>query len=87
MLIRVVGWGRLLSIKDYVSGAPVLMHPDPKLQFVVEVDASDSEVQNYPLNALRWTRSFTPAPFSHNAERNYNVGNRELLAAVLTLQK
>lgn len=32
------------KLKQLFSSAPVLIHPDPSLQFIVEVDASDSGV-------------------------------------------
>lgn len=32
------------KLKEMFSSAPVLVHHDPKLQFVVEVDTSDSGV-------------------------------------------
>ncbi|XP_034083100.1 uncharacterized protein LOC117553325 [Gymnodraco acuticeps] len=71
--------------------APVLIHPDPELQFVVEVDTSDLGVgailsqrssQDHRLHPCAYfSRRLTPA------ERNYDVGNRELLAVVLALQE
>ena len=33
-----------LRLKKLFSSAPVLCHPDPAIQFVVEVDASNSGV-------------------------------------------
>lgn len=71
------------KLKSLLSSAPVLIHPDPELQFIVEVDASDSGVgavlSKHPCTSF--SRCFTPA------ERNYDVGNRELLAVVLALQE
>lgn len=32
------------KLKKMFSNAPVLIHPDPDLQFVLEIDASDSGV-------------------------------------------
>ena len=79
------------KLKDLFSSAPVLIHPDPELQFVVEVDASDLGVgailsqrssQDHRLHPCAYfSRRLTPA------ERNYDVGNRELLAVVLALQE
>ena len=62
----------------------MLIFPDPSRQFIIEVDASDTGIgavlsqraeedqQVHPVAFL--SRRFTPA------ERNYYVGNRELLA-------
>ncbi|KAL0190943.1 hypothetical protein M9458_013641, partial [Cirrhinus mrigala] len=71
--------------------APILHHPDPNLPFFVEVDASSTGVgavlsqrQGQPL------KTFPCAYFSHKlspAERNYDVGNRELLAIKLALEE
>ena len=79
------------KLKVLFSSAPVLIHPDPELQFVVEVDASDSGVgavlsQRSPADqklhpCAFFSRRLTPA------ENNYDVGNRELLAVVLALQE
>nr|XP_033494296.1 uncharacterized protein LOC117264451 [Epinephelus lanceolatus] len=64
---------------------------DPSLQFVVEIDASDTGVgavlsQRSPEDqkihpCAYFSRRLTPA------ETNYDVGNRELLAVVLALQE
>ncbi|KAL0199704.1 hypothetical protein M9458_002891, partial [Cirrhinus mrigala] len=71
--------------------APILHHPDPNLPFLIEVDASSTGVgavlsqrQGQPL------KTFPCAYFSHKlspAERNYDVGNRELLAIKLALEE
>lgn len=78
-------------LKSLFSSAPVLCHPDPAVQFVVEVDASDTGVgavlsQRSPSDqklhpCAFFSRRLTPA------ESNYDVGNRELLAVVLALQE
>ncbi|KAI4805924.1 hypothetical protein KUCAC02_010517 [Chaenocephalus aceratus] len=80
-----------VKLKCLFSTAPVLSHSDPGVQFVVEVDASDSGVgavlsQRSPADqklhpCAFFSRRLTPA------ERNYDVGNRELLAVVLALQE
>lgn len=66
--------------------APILIQPDPELQFVVEVDASDTGVGavlslfRFKINQIK---DFTRAFFSRNltaADRNDDVGDRELLA-------
>ncbi|KAI2667413.1 Transposon Tf2-6 polyprotein [Labeo rohita] len=71
--------------------APILHHPDPDRPFVVEVDASSTGVgavlsqrQGEP------SKMFPCTYFSHKlspAERNYDVGNRKLLAIKLVLEE
>lgn len=79
------------NLKTMFSSAPVLSHPDPSRQFIVEVDASDCGVgailsQRSPLDqklhpCAYFSRRLSPA------EVNYDIGNRELLAVVLALQE
>lgn len=33
-----------MDLKHLFTSAPILKHPDPELPFVVEVDASESEI-------------------------------------------
>lgn len=71
--------------------APVLVQPDSTRQFIVEVDASDSGVgavlsqrslsDQKPHPCAFYSRCLSPA------EKNYDVGNRELLAIKLSLEK
>ena len=78
-------------LKHRFVSAPVLSHPDTNLQFVVEVDASDTGVgailsQRSPSDGKLhpcafFSRRLTPP------ERNYDVGNRELLAVKLALEE
>ncbi|KAG1952342.1 retrotransposable element [Pimephales promelas] len=72
------------QLKQLFSTAPILHHPNPDLPFVVEVDAS-----NTGLGAVLSQRQGSPpklypcAFYSRKlnaAERNYDVGDRELLA-------
>ncbi|KAL0203651.1 hypothetical protein M9458_001669, partial [Cirrhinus mrigala] len=73
------------------TSAPILKHPDPQLPFIVEVDASSTGVgailsQRQGQNP----KTFPCAFFSHklsSAEKNYDVGNRELLAIKLALEE
>lgn len=75
-------------LKDRFASAPILVQPDLTQQFVVEVDASDSGVgavlsqrhdgKLHP--CAYYSRRLTPA------ERNYDVGDRELLAIKLALE-
>ena len=80
-----------LSLKGLFTMAPVLIFPDPGRQFIVEVDASDTGIgailsqraaedqQVHPVAFL--SRRFTPV------ERNYDMGNRELLAVHAALEE
>uniref|UniRef100_A0AAQ4QDM9 Gypsy retrotransposon integrase-like protein 1 n=1 Tax=Gasterosteus aculeatus aculeatus TaxID=481459 RepID=A0AAQ4QDM9_GASAC len=79
------------GLKKLFCSAPILTHADPKLQFIVEVDASDlgvgavlsqrSAVDNKVHPCAFFSRKLSPA------ERNYDVGNRELLAIKLALEE
>uniref|UniRef100_A0A8P4GPN0 Gypsy retrotransposon integrase-like protein 1 n=1 Tax=Dicentrarchus labrax TaxID=13489 RepID=A0A8P4GPN0_DICLA len=80
-----------LALKELFTSAPVLRHPDPSLQFVVEVDASDTGIgavlsQRSPKDQKLHPCAFLSRRLSP-AERNYDVGNRELLAVVVALQE
>ena len=77
-------------LKALFTSVPVLAHPDPSLPIIVEVDASEAGI-----GAVLSQCSGTPlklrpcAFFSKNlspAERNYDVGDRELLAVVKALK-
>uniref|UniRef100_A0A8C2C1P2 ribonuclease H n=1 Tax=Cyprinus carpio TaxID=7962 RepID=A0A8C2C1P2_CYPCA len=79
------------ELKIRFTSAPILRHPDPERQFIVEVDASSTGVgavlsQRHGQPAKMYPCAF----FSHklsDAERNYDVGNRELLAMKLALEE
>ncbi len=76
-------------LKSRFISAPVLCLPDPERQFIVDVDASEVGVgavlsQRSPRDEKVHPCAF----FSHRlspAERNYDIGNRELLAVRLAL--
>ncbi|XP_075427356.1 uncharacterized protein LOC142466384 [Ascaphus truei] len=76
--------------KAFVT-APILRHPDTSLPFTLEVDASDVGAgavlsqRSTPQEKL-YPCGFFSRKFS-SAERNYDVGNRELLAIKLALQE
>lgn len=75
-------------LKVLFTSAPVLSHPDPSRQFVVEVDALDTGVEAVLSQQSAADENPLPCTCSHcltPAERNYDVGNRELL--VLALQE
>ncbi|KAK3565409.1 hypothetical protein QTP86_007936 [Hemibagrus guttatus] len=83
--------GAFNTLKRAFTTAPLLIHPDPDKPFVVEVDASTtgvgadlSQQQGNP------SRLHPCAFFSHKlnpAERNCDIGNRELLAIKLALEE
>ncbi|KAL0150908.1 hypothetical protein M9458_053827 [Cirrhinus mrigala] len=79
------------DLRRRFTTAPILHHPDPEKPFIVEVDASSTGV-----GAVLSQRQGDPAKmfpcayYSHKlspAERNYDVGNRELLAIKLALEE
>ncbi|MGL5934475.1 MAG: RNase H-like domain-containing protein, partial [Cetobacterium sp.] len=79
------------DLKLRFTSAPILHHPDPDKEFIVEVDASSSG-----LGAVLSQRHGNPSKmfpcafYSHKlspAERNYDVGNRELLAIKSALEE
>ncbi|CAM4463975.1 unnamed protein product [Leuciscus chuanchicus] len=76
-------------LKRLFTSAPILVTPDPERQFIVEVDASDVGVGAILSQRSSLDDKVHPcAFFSHRlspAERNYDVGNRELLAIRLAL--
>ena len=78
-------------LKKLFTQAPVLLHPNSARQFVVEVDAYDSGIGAIPSQRSASTDKLHPCAYFSRwlsvAERNYDVGNRELLAVVLALQE
>ncbi|KAG1944952.1 retrotransposable element [Pimephales promelas] len=79
------------KLKGRFVSAPILITPDSSRQFVVEVEASEVGVgavlsQRSPVDDKMHPCAF----FSHrlsSAERNYDIGNRELLAVKLALEE
>ncbi len=76
-------------LKGLFTSAPILITPDPEKQFIVEVYAFDVGVGAILLQRSSLDDNVHPCAFySHrlsSAERNYDVGNRELLAIRLAL--
>ncbi len=79
------------QLKRQFTTAPILHHPDPNSPFVVEVDAS-----NVGIGAILSQRQGDPAklyPCAYysrkltSTERNYDVGDRELLAIKSALEE
>ncbi|XDV54467.1 hypothetical protein PO909_022751 [Leuciscus waleckii] len=79
------------NLKSRFVSAPILVAPDPTRQFVVEVDASEVGVGAVLSQRASSDDKMYPCPFfSHRlspAERNYDIGNRELLAVKLALEE
>lgn len=80
-----------LELKSRYTNTPILSQPDAARQFVVEVDASDVGVgailsQRSPTDGKHHPCAFYSRRLS-SAERNYDVGNRELLAVKLALEE
>ena len=79
------------DLKEAFTTAPILKHPDPTQPFIVEVDASETGV-----GAVLSQRTGSPLKlhpivfYSHklsSSERNYAIGDRELLAVKLALEE
>ena len=72
------------KLKTLFISAPVLTMPDPSRQFVLEVDASDTGVGAVLSQRAEKDQLLHPCAFFSckltPAEKNYDVGNRELLA-------
>ncbi len=79
------------KLRSCFVSAPILVAPDPSRQFVVEVDASEVGVGAVLSQRSSADGKMHPcAYFSHRlspAERNYDIGNRELLAVKLALEE
>ncbi|KAF7640812.1 hypothetical protein LDENG_00012350 [Lucifuga dentata] len=79
------------ALKRRICSAPILTQPDPKLQFIVEVDASDLGVGAVLSQRSKTDDKVHPCAFFSKklspAEKHYDVGNRELLALKLALEE
>ena len=79
------------KLKHLFTTAPILVHPDPSLQFIVEVDASDTGVGAVLSQRSSQDHKVHPCAFFSKSldpsERNYDVGNKELLAVKLALEE
>ena len=71
--------------------APVLVHLEPTHQFIVEVDVSNTGVGEVLSQHASTDQKLHPCTFFSRPltppERNYDVGNRELLAVNLALEE
>ncbi|KAL0153155.1 hypothetical protein M9458_051542, partial [Cirrhinus mrigala] len=73
-----------ISLKERFTSAPILKHPDPNLPFIIEVDASDWGIGAVLSQRHGQPGKLHPCAFYSrkltSAERNYDVGNKELLS-------
>ena len=79
------------GLRKRFTMAPILIHPNPDNQFIVEVDASNVSVGAVLSQRTAEDSKVHPcAFFSHHlslAEHNYDIGNKELLAVKLALEE
>lgn len=79
------------KLKTLFTSAPILRIPAPERQFVVEVDASDVGVGAVLSQRALDDQKLHPCAFFSrrltSAERNDDIGNRELLAVKLALEE
>ncbi|KAK3511206.1 hypothetical protein QTP70_032253 [Hemibagrus guttatus] len=79
------------TLKQAFTTAPLLVHPDPELPFIVEVDASTTGVGAVLSQQQGNPRKLHPCAFFlrklNPAKVNYDIGNRELLAVKLALEE
>lgn len=82
---------RRRSLKQLFRSAPLLNLPDSNLQFTVKFNTSDVGLEVGLFQCSPRDKKVPPSFFSRNlaspAKRNYDVGNRELLALKLALEK
>ncbi len=66
------------------TSAPILHHPDPELQFIVEMDASNTGIGAILSQRHSCPPKLHPCTYFYHklssAEQNYDFGNRQLLA-------
>ena len=78
------------TLKRQVASAPVLQLPDMKRPFILVTDASDVGT-GAMLAQRRDGKHLAPVAFLHHAltqaERNYPVTDRELLAMILAIKR
>ena len=79
------------TLKGLFTSAPILSHPNPVLPFLLEVDASEVAVGAVISQRLGNKDLVHPVGFFSRklspAERNYDVGDRELLAIKAALEE
>ncbi|KAK3556470.1 hypothetical protein QTP70_008246 [Hemibagrus guttatus] len=79
------------TLKQAFTTAPLLVHPDPELPFIVEVDASTTGLGSVLSQQQGNPPKRHPCAFFscklNPAEVNYDIGNQELLAVKLALKE
>ncbi|KAL0199172.1 hypothetical protein M9458_007712, partial [Cirrhinus mrigala] len=79
------------TLKASFTSAPILKHPNPELPFVVEVDASDCGIGAILSQRHGQPGKLHPCAFYSrkltSAERNYDVGNKELLSMKAAIEE
>ncbi len=79
------------TLKEKFTTAPILKHPEPSLPFVVEVDASDCGIGAVLSQRHGQPGKLFPCAFFSRkltaAERNYDVGNKELLSMKAAIEE
>lgn len=72
------------QLKEKFTTAPILHHPDPEREFIVEVDASNTGIRAILSQRHGSLAKLFPCAYHSRkltpAERNYDFGDRELLA-------
>lgn len=78
-------------LKEWFTTAPILTQPDPFRQFILEGVASDAGMGAVLSQRSETSQKVHPCAFFSRrltpTERNYDVGNRELLAIKLALEE
>ncbi|KAL0173222.1 hypothetical protein M9458_033533, partial [Cirrhinus mrigala] len=79
------------TLKASFTSAPILKHPNPELPFVVEVDASDCGIGAILSQRHGQPGKLHPCAFYSRKltsdERNYDVGNKELLSMKAAIEE
>ncbi|KAL0167369.1 hypothetical protein M9458_039213, partial [Cirrhinus mrigala] len=79
------------SLKERFTSATILKHPDPSLPFIMEVDASDCGIGAVLSQRHGQPGKLFPCAFFSRkltqAERNYDVGNKELLSMKAAIEE
>ncbi|KAK3548864.1 hypothetical protein QTP70_021272 [Hemibagrus guttatus] len=79
------------KLKQSFNTASILHHPEPESPFTVEVDASNTGIGAVLSQRVGGSSKLHPCAFYSRklstAERNYDMGNRELLFIKVTLEE